>query len=152
MGLFGKSKKEREKEYMNRLDVPLCLKEDFELIIDDVFTIMGVGTVATGNISTGMCREGENACVYKTNGGVLETIITTIDIHTKERKSNGCGYKTEHVGLGLRGVSKEQLEKGDRVIVKNANMYECNYKFQFAKMTTDRKFDIFVTKASISLS
>ena len=119
MGLFGKSKKEREKEYMNRLDVPLCLKEDFELIIDDVFTIMGVGTVATGNISTGMCREGENACVYKTNGGVLETIITTIDIHTKERKSNGCGYKTEHVGLGLRGVSKEQLEKGDRVIVKN---------------------------------
>lgn len=50
MGLFGKSKKEREKEYMNRLDVPLCLKEDFELIIDDVFTIMGVGTVATGNI------------------------------------------------------------------------------------------------------
>ena len=42
MGLFGKNKKEREKEYMNRLDVPLCLKEDFELIIDDVFTIMGV--------------------------------------------------------------------------------------------------------------
>ena len=42
MGLFGKRKKEREKEYMNRLDVPLCLKEDFELIIDDVFTIMGV--------------------------------------------------------------------------------------------------------------
>ena len=103
MGLFGKSKKEREKEYMNRLDVPLCLKEDFELIIDDVFTIMGVGTVATGNISTGMCREGENACVYKTNGGVLETIITTIDIHTKERKSNGCGYKIEHVGLDLLG-------------------------------------------------
>ena len=34
MGLFGKSKKEREKEYMNRLDVPLCLKEDFELIVD----------------------------------------------------------------------------------------------------------------------
>ena len=78
MGLFGKSKKEREKEYMNRLDVPLCLKEDFELIIDDVFTIMGGGTVVTGNISTGMCREGENACVYKTNGGVLETIIGNV--------------------------------------------------------------------------
>ncbi|WP_294845950.1 hypothetical protein [uncultured Gemmiger sp.] len=40
MGLFGKSKKEREKEYMNRLDVPLCLKEDFELIIDDVSSIL----------------------------------------------------------------------------------------------------------------
>ena len=102
MGLFGKSKKERETEYMSRLDVPSCLKEDFELIIDDIFTIMGVGTVATGNILTGMCREGENACIYK---------------------ANGCGYKTEHVGLGLRGISKEQLEKGDKVLVKNANMY-----------------------------
>ena len=29
MGLFGKSKKEREKEYMNKLDVPSCLKENF---------------------------------------------------------------------------------------------------------------------------
>lgn len=123
MGLFGKSKKEREKEYMNRLDVPSCLKEDFELIIDDVFTIMGSGTVATGNILTGMCREGENARIYKTNGDVIETIITAVDTHTTERKSNGCGYKTEHVGLGLRGISKEQLEKGDKVIVKNANMY-----------------------------
>ena len=28
MGLFGKSKKERETEYMSRLDVPSCLKED----------------------------------------------------------------------------------------------------------------------------
>ena len=104
-------------------DVPSCLKEDFELIIDDIFTIMGVGTVATGNILTGMCREGENACIYKANGDILETRITTVDVHTKERKANGCGYKTEHVGLGLRGISKEQLEKGDKVLVKNANMY-----------------------------
>ncbi|MCB5570113.1 hypothetical protein LIP72_02805 [Mediterraneibacter faecis] len=123
MGLFGKSKKERETEYMSRLDVPSYLKEDFELIIDDIFTIMGVGTVATGNILTGMCREGENACIYKANGDILETRITTVDVHTKERKANGCGYKTEHVGLGLRGISKEQLEKGDKVLVKNANMY-----------------------------
>ena len=89
-----KAKKERETEYMSRLDVPSCLKEDFELIIDDIFTIMGVGTVATGNILTGMCREGENACIYKANGDILETRITTVDVHTKERKANGCGYKT----------------------------------------------------------
>ena len=107
MGLFGKSKKEREKEYMNKLDVPSCLKENFELIIDDAFTIMGIGTVATGNILIGMCREGENACIYKANGDILESRITTVDVHTKERKANGCGYKTEHVGLGLRGISKE---------------------------------------------
>ena len=99
MGLFGKSKKEREKEYMNRLDVPLCLKEDFELIIDDVFTIMGVGTVVTGNISTGMCREGENACVYKTNGGVLGDIF----IYTSADEEKG-------VLLELKGRGCRQFE------------------------------------------
>ena len=99
MGLFGKSKKEREKEYMNRLDVPLCLKEDFELIIDDVFTIMGVGTVATGNISTGMCREGENACVYKTNGGVLETIII---VNRTILITQDCGSCNSHLLCNIR--------------------------------------------------
>ena len=54
MGLFGKSKKEREKEYMNKLDVPSCLKENYEWIIDDEFTIMGIGTVATGKRLIGM--------------------------------------------------------------------------------------------------
>ena len=42
MGLFGKSKKEREKEYMSKLDVPSCLKENFELIIDDALQLWGL--------------------------------------------------------------------------------------------------------------
>lgn len=50
----------------------------------------------------------------------METAMTVIDIHTKERKPNGCAYKTEHVGIGLRGIAKEQLEKGDRAVIKNA--------------------------------
>lgn len=123
MGLFGKSKKEREKEYMRKIDVSTCLKQDFAMDIDDVFTIMGIGTVVTGNVSAGMCRVGEEAYITKARGGILETTITTVDVHTKERKSNGCAYKTEHVGIGLRGISKEQIEKGDTIMVKNANQY-----------------------------
>lgn len=37
----------------------------------------------TGNIITGMCRKDEKACIYKANRDVLETVITTIDPHTK---------------------------------------------------------------------
>ena len=55
MGLFGKSKKERETEYMSRLDVPSCLKEDFELIIDDIFTI---GNCETSTVTKELKREG----------------------------------------------------------------------------------------------
>ena len=53
----------------------------------------------------------------------METAITSIDVHTKERRPNGSGYKTEHNGIGLRGIYKEQLDKGDKIMVKNANMY-----------------------------
>lgn len=120
MGLFGKSKKEREKEYLNKIDIPNCLKENFEMSVDDIYTILGTGTVVTGEISAGMCTVGEKALICKISGEVLETAITVIDIHTKERKPNGCAYKTEHVGIGLRGIAKEQLEKGDRVVIKNA--------------------------------
>ena len=122
MGLFGKSKKEREKEYMSKINVTACLNQDFEMTIDDIYTIVGVGTVATGTVSGGMCREGEVAKV-NTSGNILEATITVIDVHTKERKPNGCAYKTEHVGLGLRGIAKEQLKKGDTVIIQNANKY-----------------------------
>lgn len=123
MGLFGKSRNEKEKEYMEKIDVPSCLKENFELNIAEVFTIVGVGTVAAGSVIAGMCRVGEKAYINKTNGDILETTITAIDAHTKDRKPNNCGYKTEHIGIGLRGISKEQLEKGDKIIVKNANIY-----------------------------
>lgn len=123
MGLFGKSRNEKEKEYMEKIDVPSCLKENFELNIAEVFTIVGVGTIATGNVIAGMCRVGEKAYINKINGDILETTITAIDAHTKDRKPNNCGYKTEHIGVGLRGISKEQLEKGDKIIVKNANIY-----------------------------
>lgn len=65
MGLFGKSKKEREKEYMSRIDVPSCLKENFTLTVDEIFTIIGVGTVVTGNVETGICRTGDKAYINK---------------------------------------------------------------------------------------
>lgn len=78
MGLFGKSKKEREKEYMSRIDVPSCLKENFTLTVDEIFTIIGVGTVVTGNVETGICRTGDKAYINKANGEILETAITSL--------------------------------------------------------------------------
>lgn len=122
MVFWGKGKKEREIEYISRINVGECLTQNFEMLIDDVYTIMGVGTVVTGTVLSGMCREGE-AAIVKASGSDLETVITTIDVHTKERKPNGCAYRTEHIGLGLRGISKEQIGKGDVVLIKNANQY-----------------------------
>ena len=70
---------------MSRIDVPSCLKENFTLTVDEIFTIIGVGTVVTGNVETGICRTGDKAYINKANGEILETAITSIDVHTKER-------------------------------------------------------------------
>lgn len=123
MNIFKNNKKEQEKEYMKELNIPSCLNENFELIIDDVFTIVGIGTVATGYIISGMCRVTEIASIYESNNELFKSRITMIDVHTKKRKQNDCGYKTEHVGIGLKGIKKEQLKKGMKIIIKNANMY-----------------------------
>lgn len=70
-----------------------------------------------------MCRVGEQVYINKVNGDTLESTITQIDIHTNNRKPNNAAYRTEHVELALRGISKEQLAIGDKLIVKNGNMY-----------------------------
>lgn len=39
MGLFGKSMREKEEEYMRRINVSECLKQDFRMRIDDTFSL-----------------------------------------------------------------------------------------------------------------
>ena len=85
MGLFGKSKKEREKEYMSRIDVPSCLKENFTLTVDEIFTIIGVGTVVTGNVETGICRTGDKAYI---NNCLLYTSPSPRDPKTSRMPSS----------------------------------------------------------------
>lgn len=119
MGLFGKSKKEREAEYMSKINVGECIKQNFEMTVDEIFTIIGTGTVVTGTISSGMCSIGDSAQI-NSNGNLTETTITGIDVHTKERKPNGHAYCGEHAGLALRGIAREQINKGDIIMIRNA--------------------------------
>lgn len=111
MGLFGKSRK----------DIALYQKEYFEFQIEDVFTMPGGGTLVTGYVARGMCRVGEKAHIYRKSGEILETAIISVEIPPKTRRPNQCGYKTEHIGIRLRGISKDQVEKGDRIIINNAH-------------------------------
>lgn len=101
MGLFGKSKKEREKEYMSRIDVPSCLKENFTLTVDEIFTIIGVGTVVTGNVETGICRTGDKAYINKANGEILETAITSIDLMCTQKNEDQMVVATKQNILEL---------------------------------------------------
>ena len=124
MGLFRKSKreKEREAEYLAKINVPACLNQNFSLTIDDTFALVGRGTVVTGVIESGVCRVGEAAVIVQ-NTGNLDTVITGIDVRVQERRPNGAAYRTERVGLALRGVTKEQIQIGGKVVIYNGGKY-----------------------------
>jgi len=121
MTLFKNKKHKLEQlqsKYMESLNIPQCLTDDFELVITEVFTLIGIGTVVTGTINRGACKVGDNIQILTTSD-ILESTITDIQLHNeKYRKQNGYGYKTEFVGIAIRGISKEQLQIGDKLIRK----------------------------------
>lgn len=112
MGLFGiKTKRDRmEEEYFKyKVNPQLNMSQDFEMKVDEVFTIMGCGTLVTGVITSGMCRVGEKAILQKRDGTVLDTGIIRIDIFTKARRNLEVAYANEQAGIGLRYLTKDQV-------------------------------------------
>ncbi|MBS5858341.1 MAG: hypothetical protein ACLTKT_03125 [Clostridia bacterium] len=120
MGLFG-NKNNKEKEYLESLDINSMMNEKFCLEVDEIYTIVGVGTVITGIVKSGMCHSGDYASL-KTQNGDLDTTILNIDMLRDDRnvrkKSNGIAYRGEHVGINIRGIDKSQINKGDILTLK----------------------------------
>ena len=104
-----KAKKRRKRNIWKRSTAQDCKHHDFLMTVRGVFALVGEGTVIAGIVQSGMCREGERAVLVKTNGQVLETQITGIDLRTKERRPNGAVYTSEMAGLKLRGLKKEEV-------------------------------------------
>ena len=91
--------------------------------IDDVYYITGRGTVVTGRIEAGVVHVGDQA--YICGGGIeLATVITGVEMF---RKLLDCGECGDHVGLVLRGVSKEDISKG-MIISHTRNQEKQNYR------------------------
>ena len=98
------------------VDIPTPEREidkPFLLPVEDVFTISGRGTVATGRVERGMIKVGESVEIV----GMKETTTTTITGVEMFRKLLDSGMAGDNVGLLLRGVKREDVERG-QVIVK----------------------------------
>ncbi|MCP1224642.1 EF-Tu/IF-2/RF-3 family GTPase [Sebaldella sp. S0638] len=85
---------------------------NFELEIEDVFSITGRGTVVTGLIKSGVIRKGDKVFIKKTNGAVIEDTVTGIE---SMRKILDTGEAGGHVGLLLKNSKRNDLERGDKV-------------------------------------
>ena len=82
--------------------------KDFLMPVEDVFSISGRGTVATGRIERGTIKVGEEIEIV----GIKETQKTTVTGVEMFRKEMDQGEAGDNVGILLRGTKKEEIERG----------------------------------------
>ena len=100
-------------ELMDAIDSYIPLPErdtdkPFLLPVEDVFSISGRGTVATGRIERGVVKVGEKI----ERVGIRETITTTCTGVEMFRKLLDRGEAGDNVGILLRGMAKDEIERG----------------------------------------
>ncbi|MEI6830448.1 MAG: elongation factor Tu [Synechococcaceae cyanobacterium ELA445] len=100
------------------------IDKPFLMAIEDVFSITGRGTVATGRIERGKVKVGETVQIV----GIKDTRETTVTGVEMFRKLLDEGLAGDNVGLLLRGVQKEDIERG-MVLVK-PNSIKPHTKFE----------------------
>jgi elongation factor Tu len=84
------------------------VEKTFLMAIEDVFSITGRGTVATGRIERGIVKVGESVEVV----GVADTQTTTITGIEMFQKTLDEGFAGDNVGILLRGVTRDDIERG----------------------------------------
>ena len=121
LGGLNKDVKWMEKimELMDAVDtfIPLPVREvdkPFLMPVEDVFSITGRGTVATGKIETGVIKVGEEVEIIGMQETKLKSVVTGVEMF---RKLLDRGEAGDNAGLLLRGIDKEAIRRG-MVIVK----------------------------------
>jgi elongation factor Tu len=114
-GLNGEAKWEDSiMELMDAVDswIPLPPREtdkDFLMPVEDVFSITGRGTVATGRIETGVIHTGDPVDIIGVGAEDMKSTITGVEMF---RKILDDGQAGDNVGLLLRGIDKADIKRG----------------------------------------
>ncbi|XMD99837.1 MAG: elongation factor Tu [Candidatus Karelsulcia muelleri] len=85
------------------------IEKPFLMPIEDVFTITGRGTVATGRIETGIINTGDSIEIIGMGEKKLNSIVTGVEMF---RKILDKGQAGDNVGLLLRGIEKKDIRRG----------------------------------------
>ncbi len=80
----------------------------FLMPVEDVFTITGRGTVATGRVERGIVKTGDEIEIVGLSN-TRKSIVTGVEMH---RKTLDQGMAGDNVGVLLRGVSRDDIERG----------------------------------------
>ncbi len=101
-------------ELMDAVDswIPLPKRDvdkPFLMPVEDVFSITGRGTVATGRIESGICKVGEEVELIGLGAEKVKSVITGVEMFRKILDEGEAG---DNVGLLLRGIDKNAVKRG----------------------------------------
>ena len=121
---------EKVMELMDAVDsyIPIPPRDTdkpFLMPIEDVFSITGRGTVATGRIETGIINSGEEVQIMGMGAEGLKSVVTGVEMF---RKILNRGEAGDNVGLLLRGVDKNAIKRG--MIIARPNTVNPHTKFK----------------------
>jgi elongation factor Tu len=85
------------------------VEKDFLMPVEDVFSITGRGTVATGRIELGVANTGDPVDIIGMGAEKLTSTVTGVEMF---RKILDRGEAGDNVGLLLRGIDKDQIKRG----------------------------------------
>jgi elongation factor Tu len=105
---------EKIMELMNACDTyielpPRAKDKDFLMPIEDVFSITGRGTVATGRIENGIIRTGDPVDIIGMGAEKLKSVVTGVEMFRKILDEGEAG---DNAGLLLRGIDKDEIRRG----------------------------------------
>ena len=88
---------------------PRDVDKPFLMPVEDVFSITGRGTVATGRIETGIIKTGEEVQIIGLGAEGKKSVVTGVEMF---RKILDEGQAGDNVGLLLRGIDKDEVKRG----------------------------------------
>jgi elongation factor Tu len=117
-------------ELMQQVDeyVPLPTRDidkPFLLSVEDVVTITGRGTVATGRIERGVIKVGDPVEIIGMGAGKLTSTVTGVEMFKKSLERGEAG---DNAGLLLRGIDKNQIKRG--MVICQPNSVKPHHKFK----------------------
>jgi elongation factor Tu len=86
-----------------------AVDKPFLMSVEDIFTITGRGTVATGRVERGQVKVGEEVEIVGLREAAKKTVVTGIEMFRKTLDEAVAG---DNVGVLLRGVEKDEIERG----------------------------------------
>jgi elongation factor Tu len=110
------------------------IEKPFLMPIEDVFTITGRGTVVTGRVERGVVKTGETVDIVGIHDKKMSTTVTGVEMFRKILDEGRAG---DNVGLLLRGIKREDVERGQVVIKPGTTTPHTEFEAQVYVLSKD---------------